>query len=135
MERGALILTAADVDAVLSPEACIEAVEAAFRRLGLGEVASPGVLGVHVENGGFHIKTATLAGARHYFAAKTNGNFPGNPAAHGLPSIQGVIACATRTTERRWRSWIRFASQNSERLRRRRWPPATYLDPRAVWSP
>jgi alanine dehydrogenase len=52
------------------------------------------VLGTHVVDGGFHVKTAGLvgsAGARAYFAAKINANFPGNPARHGLPTIQGAI--------------------------------------------
>jgi ornithine cyclodeaminase/alanine dehydrogenase-like protein (mu-crystallin family) len=91
VNRETLILTAADVDAVLGVEACIEAVEGAFLLLGLGRVDPPGVLGVHVDGGGFHIKAATLAAERHYFAAKTNGNFPDNPTRSGLPTIQGVI--------------------------------------------
>jgi len=44
-----------------------------------------------VEGGGFHIKAATMPGAPAYFAAKTNANFPGNPKAHDLPTVQGAI--------------------------------------------
>jgi alanine dehydrogenase len=91
MGGATLVLTAADVDAVLGMEACIDAVEDAFRLWARGEVPGPGVLGVHVEGGSFHIKAATLRGDRHYFAAKTNGNFPGNPERNRLPSIQGLI--------------------------------------------
>lgn len=91
MLEGTLVLTGADVDAVLRMDACIDAVEEAFRLWALGEVQPPAVLGVHVEGGGFHVKAAALRGERHYFAAKTNGNFPGNPGRNGLPSIQGVI--------------------------------------------
>jgi ornithine cyclodeaminase/alanine dehydrogenase-like protein (mu-crystallin family) len=97
MDKGALrmslrILSAADVSATLSTLDCIRAVEGAFRAWATGLAAPPAMLGVHVEEGGFHIKAATLAiGGRRYFAAKTNGNFPGNPDRRGLPCIQGVV--------------------------------------------
>src|SRR5439155_12699938 len=50
--------------------------------------------GIPVEGGGFHIKAGVLALTRRYFAAKTNANFPDNPARHSLPTIQGVIVLA-----------------------------------------
>ncbi len=59
------------------------------------ETIPPGVLGAHVEGGGFHVKSAGLLDAvdgRPVFAAKVNANFPGNPDRNGLPTIQGVIA-------------------------------------------
>jgi alanine dehydrogenase len=75
---------------------CIQAVEDAFRRHALGETIPPGMLGTHVDGGGFHVKTAGMLGAvtdgRPNFAAKVNANFPGNPDRTGLPTIQGVIA-------------------------------------------
>jgi ornithine cyclodeaminase/alanine dehydrogenase-like protein (mu-crystallin family) len=77
---------------------CIGAVERAFLRHAEGKAIPPEVLGVHVEGGGFHVKTAgMLAGAangdgRAVFVAKVNANFPGNPGHHGLPTIQGVVA-------------------------------------------
>jgi ornithine cyclodeaminase/alanine dehydrogenase-like protein (mu-crystallin family) len=86
-----LILTAGDVKALLDLDGCIAAVEAAFRAHGLGTAPPPGVLGIHVDGGGFHIKAGVLALSRPYFAAKVNANFPGNPATHGLPTIQGVL--------------------------------------------
>ena len=50
-----------------------------------GRVAAPAVLGMPVEGNGFHLKAAVLpVGARRYFAAKVNGNFPHNPERHGL---------------------------------------------------
>ena len=97
MDRSTLVLTAADVDALLTIEDTIEAVEDAFGRWGRGEVSEPAVLGFHLSGGGFHIKAASLRRERHYFAAKTNANFPGNPEEHGLPSIQGVIVLADAT--------------------------------------
>src|SRR5437764_13663130 len=67
---------------------CIEAVERVFRDA--GEATSIGL-------GHFHVKAA-IVGNR--FAAKVNGNFPGNPERHGLPTIQGltVLADAERGT-------------------------------------
>lgn len=88
----ALLLTRSDVAALLDLETCISAVEAAFRLHGAGE-GHTGVLGVHVPGGGFHTKAGTLRLARHYFAVKTNANFPDNPS-RGLPTIQGVLFLA-----------------------------------------
>jgi alanine dehydrogenase len=88
-----LLLNREDVSALLRLPDCIEAVEQVFRQHALGELPiAPGVLGTHVTGGGFHIKTAALAGSPSYFAAKVNANFPGNPVSLGLPTIQGVIA-------------------------------------------
>lgn len=86
-----LILTRADVEALLGWDECIAAVEAAFRLHAEGRSLPPGVLGVKAPHGGFHVKAAGLDTGRLYFAAKTNGNFPDNPRRHGLPAIQGVI--------------------------------------------
>ena len=87
-----LILTRADVRELLDMDACIDAVEAAFRAHAEGATLPSGVLGTHAPDGGFHVKTAGLTrGGRAYYAAKINANFPGNPARHGLPTIQGVV--------------------------------------------
>ncbi|HKT61327.1 MAG TPA: ornithine cyclodeaminase family protein [Gemmatimonadales bacterium] len=93
--QGTLVLTREDVMRLLPMPACIEAVERAFERHARDETISPGVLGTHVDGGGFHVKTAGLQDAvdgRPVFAAKVNANFPGNPDQRGLPTIQGVIA-------------------------------------------
>jgi alanine dehydrogenase len=89
--RGTLLLTRSDVAGLLGMRECIDAVEKAFRLHAEGKMAAAGILGVHVEGGGFHVKVAALPGTLSYFAAKTNANFPGNPKAHGLPTIQGAI--------------------------------------------
>ena len=86
-----LLLTPREVRDLLSLDACVVAVEQAFRLYGEGKAAPPGVLGMHTRGGGFHLKAGFLQLSRHYFAAKVNGNFPENPAAFGLPTIQGVI--------------------------------------------
>ena len=85
------ILTRADVERLLDVRACIHAVADAFRRRAEGHAAPSGVLGVHVTGGGFHAKAAMLELSRPYFVAKVNANFPANPAARGLPTIQGVL--------------------------------------------
>jgi alanine dehydrogenase len=89
-----LLLTRRDVADLLDLGTCISAVEQAFRLHGEGKGGAPGMMGVHVTGGGFHIKAGVLALGRPYFAAKVNANFPGNPARHGLPTIQGVIVLA-----------------------------------------
>lgn len=86
-----LILRRSDVARLLSLDECIAAVEEAFRLQGEGRIAPPGILAMHVSGGGFHVKAAAMDGTRAYFAAKLNGNFPGNRERCGLPTIQGVI--------------------------------------------
>jgi alanine dehydrogenase len=85
-----LLLTGADVERLLTPEACIAAVEDAFRAHALGGVVAPGLLAMHAESGSFHVKAGLLTSDRPYFAAKINANFPGN-GRRGLPTIQGAV--------------------------------------------
>jgi alanine dehydrogenase len=87
---GTLLLSRADVRALLPIRDCIEAVEAAFRAQANAAIPSA-VLGLHAPAGGFHIKAAGLRLGRLYVAVKINANFPGNPA-KGLPTIQGLVA-------------------------------------------
>lgn len=86
-----LLLTRADVAALLDLDACIAAVEEAFRAHADGRSLPPGVLGVHAQDGGFHIKAAGLRGERSWFAAKVNGNFFRNRERFGMPNIQGIV--------------------------------------------
>lgn len=92
------VLTRSDVERLLDPAACVAAVEGAFARRGAGVESPSGVLGVHVPGGGFHVKAAALELGRRYFAAKVNANFPHNPAARGLPTIQGVLVLSDATS-------------------------------------
>ena len=89
--NGTLILTRRDVASLLTIAECTTAVEQVFRLYGDGETSTPGVLGVHARDGGFHIKAGILDLGRPYFAAKVNANFPQNTESFGLPLIQGVI--------------------------------------------
>jgi alanine dehydrogenase len=88
--NGTLVLSRGDVERLLTPAACIAAVQDAFARHAMGQAPAPGVLGLPAQDGGFHIKAALLDLARPYFAAKVNANFPHNGPRHALPTIQGV---------------------------------------------
>ena len=92
MFEPALLLARADVERVLAPEACRAAVEDAFLQLAQARTAPPGILGMPASGGSFHVKAGFLSLDRPYFAAKLNANFPRNPARHGLPTIQGLVA-------------------------------------------
>ena len=91
MNQSTLLLTRREVAALLKIEECTEAMERMFRMYGEGKTQPPGVLGEHVQDGGFHIKAGVLELNRPYFAAKINANFPENPKRVGSPTIQGVI--------------------------------------------
>jgi len=86
-----LLFSKSDVERLLDIRSCIKAVENAFRQRGEGRLATSGVLSMHVDGGGFHAKAAVLELARPYLAVKINANFPRNPSARGLPTIQGVL--------------------------------------------
>ena len=86
-----LLLGMSDVQRVLTPRLCMEAVEDAFGMHARGKVPEPGILGLHHGAGSFHVKAGFLnLDGRAYFAAKLNANFPGNPA-KGLPTIRGAV--------------------------------------------
>jgi alanine dehydrogenase len=87
-----MLLNRENVAGLLTIDECIAAVESAFRAHAQGKALPPKVLGIHVANGGFHIKAGVMALRRKYFVAKINSNFPGNSKQSGLPTIQGVIA-------------------------------------------
>lgn len=82
-----IILTGSEVANLLPLEECILAVEKVFKLYAEDEIAPPGILGVHVAGGGYHIK----AGVMDHFVAKANANFPLNPKKYDLPTIQGVV--------------------------------------------
>jgi alanine dehydrogenase len=86
-----LFLSRCDVTVLLTVRDCIAAVEHAFRLYGEKRAAPPGMLGLHGQDGAFHIKAGFLQLERSYFAAKVNANYPENGPRFGLPTIQGVI--------------------------------------------
>ena len=89
--KGTLLLSRSDVEALLTPRDCIDALENVFLLQGQGKIPIPGILGIKAPAGGVHIKAGFLPGDRNYLVAKLNANFPGNNAHFGLPTIQGVI--------------------------------------------
>ena len=90
-----LLLSAADIRALMKPADWFRAVESGFLASKQGRALSPAPMHIPVPGGGFHAKGAYLAsdGAsqRGYVALKLNGNLPGNPARTGLPTIQGAV--------------------------------------------
>jgi alanine dehydrogenase len=84
-----LLLSSAEVAALMTPANYLEAVERGFGAAMEGKAAAPAPLTLAGEGGAFHAKGATLFLGRPYVAVKLNGNFPANPPA--LPTIQGAI--------------------------------------------
>ena len=88
-----LVLTRRDVAAVLTLDGCIPAVADGLRLHVEGKSIPPGALGLRgAGDGGFHVKAAGLLLSPPAVAVKVNANFPQNPQANGLPTIQGVVA-------------------------------------------
>ena len=85
------ILSRSEVAALMAPTDYLDAVEAGFQALHEGAAQAPPPWHLEADGGGFHGKGASLRLDRHYVALKLNGNFPNNPALHGLPTIQGAI--------------------------------------------
>lgn len=88
----ALLLSADDVQAHLSPDDCLAAVDAAFRASRAGAAHAPAPMHLDGEGGGLHAKGAVMRISEALYAAvKVNANFPGNPERNGLPTVQGVV--------------------------------------------
>ena len=86
-----LILSRRDIAALMRPRDYLEAVEAGFLAAATGRADTPAPMHMTAEGGAFHAKGSALAGDDAIVALKLNGNFPGNPQARGLPTIQGAI--------------------------------------------
>jgi ornithine cyclodeaminase/alanine dehydrogenase-like protein (mu-crystallin family) len=86
-----LILARRDVAALMNPAAWLAAVETGFRAAAQGGAHAPPPMTLAGQGGAFHAKGASLRLGRAYVALKLNGNFPGNPEARNLPTIQGAI--------------------------------------------
>jgi ornithine cyclodeaminase/alanine dehydrogenase len=91
---GLLVLSRADIVRLMDYSDYVDAVEAAFRAAVEGRAVAPPASALHVPNGSFHAKGAALLGDDAKVAIKLNGNFPGNPAANALPTVQGIIYLA-----------------------------------------
>jgi len=58
------LLSGADVEKLLTPGVGIAAVEDAFRQRAKGTVPPPGILGMHADEGSFHVKASWELGRR-----------------------------------------------------------------------
>lgn len=90
--RPTRVFGASELRALLTPSSACAAIADALREELAGLTIPASVMGTHVEQGGFHVKTAGLRRAPPYFAVKVNANYPRDPTARGLPTIQGVLA-------------------------------------------
>lgn len=95
-----LVLTRRDICGLMAPADWLEAVETGFRAAASGQAHAPPPMEIEGAGGAFHGKGASLALERRYAALKLNGNFPGNAARHGLPTIQGAILLCDGDTGR-----------------------------------
>jgi ornithine cyclodeaminase/alanine dehydrogenase-like protein (mu-crystallin family) len=92
---GVLILSRSEAERLMDFAGYVEAVEAGLRAAAEGRAVAPPASSLEVEGGAFHVKGGALPmGDRIYVAIKSNGNFPGNPARRGLPTVQGTIYLA-----------------------------------------
>jgi alanine dehydrogenase len=98
---GLLVLSRADVARLMDFPAYVDAVEAGFFAAASSKALAPPAAAFHVPGGSYHAKAAALlVGDPPVMAIKLNGNYPGNPAANGLPTVQGVIYLADASNGR-----------------------------------
>ncbi|MBX3502923.1 MAG: ornithine cyclodeaminase family protein [Alphaproteobacteria bacterium] len=96
-----LVLSRADIARLMTYGDYVDAVEAGFRAAVGGAALAPPAAGFQVPGGSYHAKgAALLTGDPPVVAIKLNGNYPGNPAATGLPTVQGVIYLADASNGR-----------------------------------
>jgi ornithine cyclodeaminase/alanine dehydrogenase-like protein (mu-crystallin family) len=89
-----LVLSRSDVARLMHYADYVDAVEAAFCAAADGSALAPPAAAFHLPHGSFHAKAAALMAEPARIAIKLNGNFPNNPAAHWLPTVQGIIYLA-----------------------------------------
>ena len=92
-----LIITRQDIARAMTAADFLDAAAEAFRAVGTGKANAPQPMHLPMTRGGFHAKGASISLERDYVAVKVNGNFHGNPAELGLPTIQGAIVLADGT--------------------------------------
>jgi ornithine cyclodeaminase/alanine dehydrogenase-like protein (mu-crystallin family) len=86
-----IVLSREELVALVPFDEYVDAVADAFRMHAQGSAILPPPMHIPSEGGGFHVKAGQLPIGPGYAAFKVNGNFPGNPQRHGLPTIQGAI--------------------------------------------
>src|SRR3954452_2238449 len=95
-----LVLSSHDLQTIMCFDDYVEAVAEGFQMLAEGRCESPIPMQINVTDGTFHAKAASLPRGPGYVAVKINGNFPGNRARTGLPTIQGAVFLADGTDGR-----------------------------------
>jgi ornithine cyclodeaminase/alanine dehydrogenase-like protein (mu-crystallin family) len=95
-----VLLSGREIEALVTPEHAIAAVEDAYRQLAGNRDDQGRSLGFAVEHGSIHVKAGLLPGSHLCFAAKINVNLPDNRQRSGLPTIQGVVVLADAVTGR-----------------------------------
>jgi alanine dehydrogenase len=86
-----IVLSGEELAALVPFDEYVDAVADAFRMHAQGRAMLPPPMHIPADGGGFHVKAGQLPIGPGYAAFKVNANFPGNPATHGLPTIQGAI--------------------------------------------
>lgn len=86
-----VLLSSADLRALVSSQMAIAAIDEAYNKLYLNRGDQGRSLGFSVERGSIHVKAGLLPGSHDCFAAKINVNLPGNVELNQLPTIQGVV--------------------------------------------
>ena len=94
MTGDVLVISRADIRQVMAPADWLDAAGQAFRAAAAGKAVAPPPLHLPVARGGFHAKAAWASLGGDFVAVKVNGNFPGNPAELGLPTVQGAVILA-----------------------------------------
>jgi ornithine cyclodeaminase/alanine dehydrogenase-like protein (mu-crystallin family) len=87
-----LLLSRSAIAGLATTRDYLDAMQQAFKGLAQQRYRLPDVQHVPAEGGAFHVKSAARLDRPALAVVKINGNFPGNAAAHGLPTIQGMIA-------------------------------------------
>jgi ornithine cyclodeaminase/alanine dehydrogenase-like protein (mu-crystallin family) len=87
-----LLLSRSVITGLATTRDYLDAMQQAFTGLAEQHYRLPEVQHVPAEGGAFHVKSAARLDRPALAVVKINGNFPGNAAAHGLPTIQGAIA-------------------------------------------
>jgi alanine dehydrogenase len=101
LSSNVLVLSRATIARLMDYPAYVDAVEAGFRAAATGAALAPPAAAFHVPGGSYHAKAAALlTGDPPVMAIKLNGNYPGNPAANGLPTVQGMIYLADASNGR-----------------------------------
>ena len=129
MMTGTLLLSRADVAALMTFEDYLAAAEDAFRLHAQRKIIPTGLLHADAAEGEFHIKTGGLYLERAFFGIKANGGFFRNPERNGMPAIQGIIYLADATTG------YPLAILDSVEITRQRTAAATVLAARHLARP